>query len=340
MGRRVIAKRRRRITKCTVGGIAHDGEVVQPLALWGRKTVGYQPNRLILEGSHRLVVESFARTPGRTLLLRPARKRLFDLEPAAPSLAVELNKPAFGVLVNDDDPEAKPVLIIETDSISAGIRDLYRNADLPYVEVEQVAGRGSFRFERPGFSAKLQFDDRGDSQAIESVVRWSETACPKMKGSLVRNSIENRVASAIRSFCGELGVCIHHQVPFGYAVGYRSDLPRTIARHTIEMSVTLRPELDPSMSVVLPIRIDASAAEAQDTERIERDQSIAEYVCSVGMPMAAIQPGTTDSYRLTYSLGDNEELEMSLDDVEGWERTLKAITEHAVTETRRTLSGA
>lgn len=302
--------------------------------------MGYQPNRLILEGSHRLVIESFARIPGRMLLLRPARKRLFDVEPSAPSLSVELHKPAFAVLVQEQDPNAKPELIIETESISAGVRDLYRNADLPYVEVEQVGGRGNFRFERPGFSAKLHFDDRGEAQATESILRWSETACPQHKGSLVRNPIEGCVATAFRSFSSELGVCVHHQVPFGYAVGYRSDLPRTIARHTIEMSVTLRPEMDPSMSVVLPIRIDSMSEGSEDPERSERDQSIAEYVCSVGMPMAAIQPTEGDSYRITYSLGEQEDMVMPLWDLEAWTKTLRAITEHAVGETKKTLSGA
>ncbi len=299
--------------------------------------MSYQPNRLILEGSHRLVVESFARSPSKLLLLRPARKRFFDVEPTAVSLSVELNKPAFGVLVEESDPQAKPVLIIETDAISAGIRDLYRNADLPYIEVEQVAGRGSFRFERPGFSGRLQFDDRGESQAIESVLKWAETSAPAKKGCLVRGEVERAITCAMRSFSDELGICVHHQVPFGYAVGYRPDLPRMLARHTIEMSITLRHELDPGMPVVLPVRIDSNGVAQQNPETVERDQSIAEYVVSVGMPMAAIQPVSGSTFRLTYSLNDGDDFEIDLNDASTWQQSLREITAHAVERTRSTL---
>ena len=295
--------------------------------------MSFQPNRLVLESGHRLVVEHFSRLPGMRLLLRPARKRLFAQEPRIPSLQVELSKPAFAVLVAEDDVDARPVLIFETDSISAGIRDLYRNADLPCVEADQMGGRGMLRFERPGFSAKLQFDDRGDTQAVESVIRWAETAPLEPKGNLVRNEVERSVADAIGEFAEELGICVHHQVPFGYAAGYRQDLPRLIARHTIELSVSVRPEIDPEAPVVLPIRVELRPESERDPEGVEKDQHVADFVCSVGMPMAAIQPAEGDTLRITYSLDGHDDILVSPNDADEWRSVLRSLAESALEAT-------
>ncbi|MBA3726867.1 MAG: hypothetical protein H0W86_10535 [Armatimonadetes bacterium] len=298
----------------------------------------YQPNRLILESGHRLVVEHFARTSDMRLTLRPARKRLFSQEPKLPSLQVELNKPAFAAMVPEGDPDGKPYLVFETDPVSAGIRDLYRNADIPFIEADQAGGRGMLRFERPGFSAKLQFDDRGDATAVESILRWAETSSAQNKGKLIRNEVERTIASAIKSFADELGLATHHHVPFGYAAGYRPDLPRTIARHTIEMAVSIRPEVNVGAPVVMPIRVEVDFDSVGDPENVERDECVADFVCSVGMPMAAIQPGDNGKFRLTYSLADSEDMQLKSDDLKGWRGVMKDICSHALEVTNAGLT--
>jgi hypothetical protein len=297
--------------------------------------VAYQPNRLVLEAGHRLVVEQFSRTADMRLALRPARKRLFVAEPNIASLQVELNKPAFAALVSADDPEGKPHLVFETDPVSAGIRDLYRNADIPYIEADQVGGRGMLRFERPGFSAKLQFDDRGDTAAVEAVLRWAETSSTDYRGSLIRNVVERTISEALAGCCEELGISVHHQVPFGYAAGYRQDLPRSIARHTIEMAVSMKPSVTPGAPVVMPIRVEHLPDSQRDQEAIERDECVADFVISVGMPMAAIQPGENGKFRLTYSLEDMGETELDAEDKDGWAKVMKGFAAHAVNVTRQ-----
>ncbi|MDQ2985819.1 MAG: hypothetical protein M3R13_03745 [Armatimonadota bacterium] len=267
------------------------------------------------------------------LALRPARKRLFAAEPNIASLQVELNKPAFAALVSADDPDGKPYLVFETDPVSAGIRDLYRNADIPYIEADQVGGRGMLRFERPGFSAKLQFDDRGDGAAVESVLRWAETSSREFRGPLIRNVLERAISEALASCSEELGISVHHQVPFGYAAGYRQDLPKSIARHTIEMAVSMKPSVAQGAPVVMPIRIEDMIDADRDHESIERDECVADFVISVGMPMAAIQPSDNGKFRATYSLEDmGDELEAG--DTEGWAKVMKGFASHAVSVTR------
>jgi hypothetical protein len=292
--------------------------------------VSYQPNRLVLEAGHRLVVEQFSRAADMRLALRPARKRLFAAEPNIASLQVELTKPAFAALVSASDPEGKPHLVFETDPVSAGIRDLYRNADIPYIEADQVGGRGMLRFERPGFSAKLQFDDRGDTAAVEAVMRWAETSSPEYRGPLIRNVLERTISEALAGCSEELGISVNYQVPFGYAAGYRQDLPRSIARHTIEMAVTLKPSVAVGAPVVMPIRIENLTDEDRDIEAIERDECVADFVISVGMPMAAIQPGDDGKFRATYSLEDMGDTQLAADDADGWAKVMKGFTAHAV----------
>jgi hypothetical protein len=301
-------------------------------------TLTYQPNRLILEPGQRLVVENFAKKAGTRLALRPARKRLFIKEPDLPSLQVELNKPAFAAMLSTDDPEGRPLLVFETDEVSAGIRDLYRNAEIPFVEAENTLGRSTLRFERPGFTAKLQFDDRGDSAAVEAVLGWAETASPRDKGRLIRSDIERVLTEALSALADELGIATHHHVPFGYAVGYRPDLPRAIARHTIEMAVSLRPEINQSAPIVLPIRIDSENG-YRNGDTLDRDQSIADFVCSVGMPMAAVQPGDAGKFRLTYSLADSDDVQIGCEDVEGWRAAIKEIAKHAKEVTQSGTAG-
>jgi hypothetical protein len=267
------------------------------------------------------------------LALRPARKRLFAAEPNIASLQVELNKPAFAALVSPEDPDGKPFLVFETDPVSAGIRDLYRNADIPYIEADQVGGRGMLRFERPGFSAKLQFDDRGDTAAVESVLRWAETSSREFRGPLIRNVLERTISEALAGCCDELGISVHHQIPFGYAAGYRQDLPRSIARHTIEMAVSMKPSVAQGAPVVMPLRIEDTHDSERDRESIERDECVADFVISVGMPMAAIQPSDNGKFRATYSLEDLGG-ELPADDTKGWADLMKGFASHAISVTR------
>lgn len=292
--------------------------------------MGFQPNRLVLEGDQLLVVENFSHLPKMRLSFRPARKRLFSEEPNISNLSVELSKPAFAALVRKDDLEAIPLLVFETETVSAGIRELYRNADIPFVEVKGTSSRGLFRFERAGFSAKVQFDSRGEDQAVESVVRWSETAPKNRAGRLVRSEVEKVVLKALFSFADEMGLNINHQIPFGYAVGYRPDFPKQIARHTIEMALSLNSDVNPQIPIVLPLRIVDACEDGCSSAFAEEDQCVAEYVCTAGMPMGAIQPVKKDVFKLTYSVDDVEEMNIRLDDMDQWIMGLRKFVEHAL----------
>ncbi len=298
-------------------------------------TLSFQPNRLVIETGHRLVIEHFSRIPGHRLVLRPARKRLFIKDPEISSLFVELNKPAFAALVRNDDPLARPVLVFETDSISSGIRDLYRNYEIPFVEADQTAGRGMFRFERPGFAAKLTFDDRGADQAVESILRWSETMPSQGKGNLVRNEIEDVISRTLNELSGEFGTVVNYHIPFGYAAGYRPDLPRVTARHTIEAVVSISPEVDAEAPVILPIRIETAQEVDREEEDVERDQLVAEFVCNVGMPMVAIQQSGQEEFQVTYSMDEGDESLINLKDESKWNEVLKKILSNALETTGR-----
>lgn len=271
--------------------------------------------------------------PGTRLALRPARKRLFQEDPDISTLAVELNKPAFAALVREDDPDAMPIVVFETDSISAGIRDLYRRIELPYIEADQSGGRGVFRLELPGFAAKLTFDDRGAKIAVDSILSWLEGHSAEERAPLVKSPVEQAVLRAVDDFGSDLGLSVHHQVPFGYVAGYRPDLPRATARHTIEVSLAMNYASDPDSSVVLPIRIELVPDDEREPGGLERDLQVAEFVCNVGMPMAAIQPAGNGTFRITYSLDGIDDVEIELAEQDRWSEVLRAIAEHAMEAT-------
>jgi hypothetical protein len=296
--------------------------------------LNFQANRLVLESGQRIVIEAFSNLPGTRLLLRPARKRLFISEPEISSLSVELNKPAFAVLVDEEDLECRAKIVFETDQVSAGIRELYRNADIPVVESDTAAGRGVLRFERSGFVSRMQFDHRGLEQAVDSILRWSEPVTFDYKGSMRRNPVEQVVGQVMESIASDFGVLVNYHMPFGYVAGYRPDLPRSIARHTIEVTVTMRPSVHPEAPVVLPIRIETEHDSNRTEDSIERDQIVADFVCSVGMPMAAIQPSENDQCRITYSLDGMDDIQLDTNDVDGWRASMSRILEHALNTVR------
>lgn len=298
--------------------------------------MSYYPNRLVLEAGHRLVVDGFGQIPGLRLALRPARKRLFASEPNVSNLQVELSKPAFAALVPAECPMAKPILVFETDNLSSGIRDLYRQAGIPVVEADATGSRGSLRYERAGFSGKVSFDEDGSSLAVDTVMQWAATAAEEGKGCLIRNDLERDVVFALQQVCSDSGLSLHHHVPFGYAAGYRPDLPREIARHTIEMTVSQSPTCHPAAPVVLPIRIEEQATPSLQVQ--ERDRSLAEFVCASDMPMAAIQKSDDGSLHLTYSL-DGEEFVIPQGDREALAKTLGGFVSDAARLVTPVLAG-
>lgn len=235
--------------------------------------------------------------------------------------------------MKNDDQSATPIMVFETDSISAGIRDLYRRAELPFVEADQANGKGVLRFEKTGFVGKLSFDDRGWQTAIDTIIAWLEDHKPESRGTLLKSPVEQHVYRALSRFTDDLDLTVHHHIPFGYVAGYRADLPRSTARHTIEMSVGMKPDADAEARVILPIRIELQQDHERDPALVERDVQVAEFVCNVGMPMAAIQQGENGKYRLTYSLGQFEDVEIELEEQDRWSRILRSITEHALETT-------
>jgi hypothetical protein len=85
----------------------------------------------------------------------------------------------------------------------------------------------------------------------------------------------------------------------------------------------------------MPIRVENEPDSARDTESLERDECVADFVISVGMPMAAIQPTESGKFRLTYSLEDMGDNELDADDTAGWAKCMRGFAEHAVNVTRQ-----
>lgn len=274
--------------------------------------MGFQPNRLVVESGQKLVMDCFGRGHGLRLSLRPARRCLFVKDPEVPSLQVELSKPAFAALVRDEDAGAPPCLVLETDTISPGIRELYRLHDIPFVEAEQSPKGAILRFERDGLAAKFHADADQVARCAATIVEWATGNVTFGTGPLLRSRAEVLVFRAFSSAAKGLDLDLHHHVPFGYAAGYRPDLPRSIARHPVEVLVVRSACSDPQCSVVLPVRVVNTTVGCHRLEP-ERDREVAEFVCSVSMPMAAFEFGQ-EGCSVTFSLNGFEERTVSPDD--------------------------
>lgn len=278
----------------------------------------FQPNRLILEAAHRAAVDCFGSVAGFRLSLRPARRYLFPDPPDVRSLQVELRKPAFGVLVRHDDPEARVELVIETEPVSPGIRSLYRAAGTPLVTVKCRLGACQLIYERDGFYGDLRPTESLLDRTVHFVLDCARQG--RWCGVLVRSDVERRIAQTLGEIAPQLDCVVHHRVPFGYAVGYRPDLPGRAARQTIELLLGLDPRYSQCAEAVLPIRIETRPVEARGDEVSQLDEEVAAFAMRAGIPMVAVERTSRGEYAVTCSMDGIEECRIPEDDAQGWAR--------------------
>jgi hypothetical protein len=298
----------------------------------------FQPNRLVLEAAHRAAVACFGSLAGFRLSLRPARRYLFHDPPDVRSLQVELKKPAFAALLREDDVEARAALVLETETVSPGIRSLYRSAGIPVLSVRCRPGACQMVLERDGFYADLRPSDAMVDLAAQLVMQCSPAtpAC----GCLVRTQVERTILLGLRAVCNELDCLVHHRVPFGYVVGYRPDLPGHAARQAIELVVGLHFGRSPAGEVVLPIRVETRPAKERDQECRDLDAEVAAFVLRAGIPMVAVEPADGGGYAVTCSMDGIEERVISEEDAQGWARYFDVATRMALEKVCSSMRGA
>jgi len=278
----------------------------------------FQPNRLVLEAAHRAAVDCFGSLAGLRLSLRPARRYLFQEPPDVRSLQVELRKPAFAALVAEDDPDAEAQLVLETEPISPGIRALYRAAGIPVVTVKCRLGACQFIYERDGFYGDLRPAEELVDQTVQFLLTCAQSAF--YRGRLVRTVAERQIAERLRGIADEVNCLVHHRMPFGYAVGYRPDLPGRAARQTIELVLGFDPRHSLAGEVVLPIRVETRPAEERDPEVAQLDEDVAAFAVRAGIPMVAVERTAAGEYAVTCSMDGIEECIIAEDDAQGWAR--------------------
>ncbi|RMG26151.1 MAG: hypothetical protein D6724_02490 [Armatimonadetes bacterium] len=291
------------------------------------RTNNLQPNRLVLEAAHRLAVDRFGSLAGYRLSLRPSRRFLFAEPPTVQNLAVELRKPAFAALIAQGDPDARVHLVIETDNVSPGIRALYRAAKVPYVHLRVLPAMADLYYETDGISIEYKTAPDHLDYAVHSILEHAESSFnPARTGSLLRNTLQKTLHSALTSLTEEMDYSVHLQMPFGYAVGYRPDMPGAIARQTIEMVIGRNPMTTEAAEVVLPIRVESRPIEERDEETRAMDEQVAAFVVRSGIPMVAVEPATREgSYSVTCSMDGVDEAVIEESDIQGWSRYFEGV---------------
>ncbi|MER3412886.1 MAG: hypothetical protein C4341_01365 [Armatimonadota bacterium] len=287
-----------------------------------------QPNRLVLEAAHRAEVDCFGSLTGFRLSLRPARRYLFREPPKVRSLQVELCKPAFAALLREDDLEATVEMVIETEPVGPGICALYRAAGIPVVTVKCRLGLRQFVYERDGFCVDLRPSEPLVDRTVHCLVECTEgtSKC----GCLLRSDIERVLARSLGQIASEVDCLVHHQVPFGYAVGYRPDLPGRTARQTIELVLAFDLRHSPAGEVVLPVRVETRPVEERDQESVQLDDEVAAFAVAANLPMVAVEAAGGGQYAVTCSMEGIEECMLAEDDAKEWERYFEAACQGAL----------
>lgn len=286
-----------------------------------------QPNRLVLDAAHRLVVDRFGLLAGYRLSLRPARRFLFAEPPCVPNLSVELRKPAFAALIAEGDPDAHVHMVIETDHVSPGIRALYRTAKVLFVHARALPALVDLTYETEGLAIEYKATSEHVDYAVHSILEHAEQRFnPARAGSLLRSPIQKKIAISLEPIAKELDWTVHYQMPFGYTVGYRPDMPGAIARQTIELVVGRNPITSEAGEVILPVRVESRPIEERDEESRTLDEQIAAFVVRAGLPMVAVEPATRAGfYSVTCSMDGVEEAVIEESDIQGWSRYCKNV---------------
>lgn len=253
--------------------------------------MSYQPNRLFTDPLSRTIVEAVRPFNDLTLLLRPSRRFLFYAQYQPREFVPEFNKPCFGALAFKNDPDKKPQIVIETEPISDSLRRSYLDNEILWIEVFEEPGGLAMVSEHCGVRMSVNGAAHKLSKMVAAPLSWVRERMAQPLGRLVQSYHERLLRDAVETLAHDHNVECHHQVPFGFATGYRKDMPKPIARAAMDVVITISYETDPDGIVLLPVKIDLHNCHQDDPITMDRDRMLAEYAGQIEMPMLIVRAG-------------------------------------------------
>jgi hypothetical protein len=253
----------------------------------------YQPNRLLTNPINKYIVELAKQWKDYELLLRPTRRFLFH-NLYRPSMYVpEFNKPCFGVLCLREDREKRPLLVIETEAqLSESLRQCYRESDVLWLEVYEGPAGIHFSSENAGIRLEMSCAIAQMGVALRAPLAWVDERVERRyvpQGRLVQSFHERVLREAIDLLMPHYPIECCHQMPFGFATGYRAQMPPQIARSAVDVVLLVSAQLNADGVVLLPINLNLHNAHVANEQTSEKDRLMCEFAASIEMPFLTIR---------------------------------------------------
>jgi hypothetical protein len=211
-----------------------------------------------------------------------------------PSVYVpEFNKPCFGVLCLREDREKRPLLVIETEpQLSESLRLCYRESDVLWLEVYEGPAGIHFASENAGIRLEMSCAIAQMGVALRAPLAWVDERVERRyvpQGRLVQSFHERVLREAIDLLVPHYPIECCHQMPFGFATGYRAQMPPQIARSAVDVVLLVSAQLNSDGVVLLPINLNLHNAHVSNEQTSEKDRLMCEFAVAIEMPFLTIR---------------------------------------------------
>ncbi|MBI4498273.1 MAG: hypothetical protein HY689_10275 [Chloroflexi bacterium] len=254
--------------------------------------MAYQPNLWLIHDVDRRAVAAARQFSGYTILLRPTRRHILrQFQLPQDQYIPEFFQLCLAVLAKEADPDKKPCMVIETDTISAPMRQLYDDSGILWVSITQEQNRYVLRGTHGGTT--LQVEERTGSlfKVLAAPLAWSERNVSFSQGSYVQSYSERVLREAVQILSPSYRIECHHQVPLSRVIGYKSGLSAEEQRllgTEIDAVITQSFDADPEGAVILPVKLDLHDSHRQNPTVMARDERIRELCHRYEVPLLTV----------------------------------------------------
>ncbi len=253
----------------------------------------YQPNRLLTSPIHKCIVDVLKEAEGLELLLRPTRRFIFHTLYRPSVYVPEFNKPCLGVLCARNDPEKRPLMVIETEpQLSEALRQCYRECDISWLEVFEGLGGIHVIAEHQSIRMELTTPIAYIATAFKAPLAWVSELRERNfipQGRFVQSFHERVLREAIDRLTQKYPIECHHQMPFGFVAGYRAQMPPQIARSAVDVVLLFSTRYNSDGVVLLPINLNLHNAHVSNEQTAEKDRLLYQFAEEIEMPLLIIR---------------------------------------------------
>jgi hypothetical protein len=186
-----------------------------------------------------------------------------------------------------------PLLVIETEpQLSESLRLCYRESDVLWLEVYEGPAGIHFSSENAGVRLEMNCAIAQMGIALRAPLAWVDERVERRyvpQGRLVQSFHERVLREAIDLLVPHYPIECCHQMPFGFATGYRAQMPPQIARSAVDVVLLVSAQLNSDGVVLLPINLNLHNAHVSNEQTSEKDRLMCEFAVAIEMPFLTIR---------------------------------------------------